>query len=838
VPLDLPSLLVIAQNVAVLLVLSFLHDLLLGHLPATSRRYQVGTGVLFGLTAIGIMLVASEPVHGIRIDGRTAIIAAASVFGGLPSGTLAAIIASLGRLAFGGIGAPIGVVSIALAAVIGSVFNWLGGQLVTRIARSFWPLVIGSALGITNFVLAFAIPGRPLEGHVDGVAPLIASFVLGYPLLAYLLGRERARAMAEAALGDERRRFRAIFDQNREFLAILDPAGNVIELNSTIRATLGSDLHAVGKPFWSIGLPLGSADREQLSRVVLAAATGVRAGCTLTLAQAHEPATLDFAVSPVLDQTGRVSLLSVEATDTSQRTRVEAQLKSSEALYTALFDSTADGLFVVSRESGMFRFREVNPAFETASGIRRAQLLGRRPLETLPAPAGTEMESMLQRCMLGSGAVAFDTGFDRQGERRYWAVSLAALPGDALSSATVIGSARDVTEARAQQDALMQAQKMEAVGQMTGGIAHDFNNLLTVIAGNLDLIEMRLTRGGQKPEEGVTRTIASAQRAAERAESLTQQLLAFSRKQPLQPIPVDLNVLIDEAQDLLARSVGETVVIVKVKQPNLPICTADPHQLEVALLNLALNARDAMPEGGALTIATAYRSLKPAEAKRLDLSPGEYVMLTVSDTGTGMPSEVAAHAFDPFFTTKEAGRGSGLGLSMVYGFVKQSRGHVALASTVGRGTSVTLYLPCQLTRRAAAEAPLPPPPLVLEPGSGGETVLVVEDDLEVLKFASSVLEELGYRVLSAENGATALDRLDAEHVDALFTDVVMAGGMSGIELARIAKERQPDLKVLFATGYAAEFAQQDSTVEPLRVLHKPYKRLPLAREIRQLLTGS
>jgi PAS domain S-box-containing protein len=836
VPLDLPSLLAIAQNVAVLLVLSFLHDLLLGHLPAASRRYQFGTGVLFGAIAIVIMLVASEPVPGIRVDGRNAIIMAASAFGGLPSGALAAIIASLGRLGFGGIGAPIGVVGIALAAVSGSVFNWLGAQLVTRLARTFWPLVMGMVLGVTNFALAFAIPGQPLGGHVEGIAPLIASYVLGYPLLAYLLGRERARAVAEAALGDERRRFRAIFDQNREFLAILDPAGNVIEVNATLRTTLGSDADAAGRPFWTIGLALASADREQLSRVVLAAATGVRAGCTLTLAQANEPATLDFVVSPVLDQTGRVSLLSVEATDTSQRIRVEAQLKSSEALYSALFDNTADGLFVVSRESGLFRFREVNPAFETASGIRRMQLIGRRPVETLPAPAGTEIESMLQRCMLGSGAVAFDTGFDRQGERRYWAVSLAALPGDALNSATVIGSARDVTEARLQQDALMQAQKMEAVGQMTGGIAHDFNNLLTVIAGNLDLIEMRLTRGGKKPEEGVTRTLASAQRAAERAESLTQQLLAFSRKQPLQPIAVDLNVLIDEAQDLLARSVGEAVVIVKVKQPNLPICTADPHQLEVALLNLALNARDAMPDGGALTIATAYRSLKPAEAKRLDLSPGDYVTLTVSDTGCGMPPEVAAHAFDPFFTTKDAGRGSGLGLSMVYGFVKQSRGHVALASAVGRGTSVTLYLPCQLYRRAI-EAP-PPPPMVLEPGSGGETVLVVEDDLEVLKFASSVLEELGYRVLSADNGASALERLESEHVDALFTDVVMAGGMSGFELARLALERQPDLKVLFATGYAAEFAHQDSTVEPLRVLHKPYKRLPLAREIRQLLTGS
>jgi PAS domain S-box-containing protein len=835
VPIDLPTLLIIVQNVTVLLVLSLLHDLFLGRLPVTDRAYRIGSGVLFGLIAILIMTVAAQPVPGVRIDGRNAIIMAASAFGGLPAGALAAIIASFGRLAMGGVGAPIGVVTIALSAVLGSGLNWLGAPLTTRFARAAWPVIMGAALGLMTITLGLAIPGQPVASAA-ALAPLFLTYTLGYPLLAYLLGRELARTAAEAALYDERQRFRAIFDQNREFLAILDPQGNVIELNATMRAALGPAAAAAGRPFWSVGLALAAGDREQLSRTVLAAAAGIGAGCTLTLTDTEDPATLDFAVSPVLDQTGRIILLSVEATDTSQRIRVEARLRSSEALYGALFDNAADGLFVVSRSGGGFHFDEVNPAFETASGLRRNQLVRRRPADILPPPMGAEFETMLQRCLLGSGAVAFDTGFERQGDRHYWAVSLSALPGDALASATIVGSARDVTEARMQQDALMQAQKMEAVGQMTGGIAHDFNNLLTVIIGNLDLVEMRLARGGVKVEDSVARTIASAQQAAERAERLTQQLLAFSRKQPLEPSAVDLNTLIDDVHDLLTRSVGETVAIVKVKQPNLPLCSADPHQLELALLNLALNARDAMPEGGGLTIATARRSLLPTEARRLDLSPGDYVTLAVSDTGCGMPPEVAAHAFDPFFTTKEAGRGSGLGLSMVYGFVKQSHGHVAINSAPGRGTTVTLFLPCQPDRRADV-APSPGSTEIV-PSSGGETILVVEDDPDVLKFASAVLEELGYRVLSARNGATALDRLGQERVDALFTDVVMAGGMSGFELARIAKERQPGLKVLFATGYAAEFAQQDSSAEPLHVLHKPYKRLLLAQEIRKLLTGN
>ena len=263
-----------------------------------SRRYQIGTGALFGVIAITIMTVAIQPVPlGIRIDGSNAIVMAASVFGGLPAGALAAIIASLGRLALGGTGAPIGVVSIALAAVLGAGLSWVGTRLVTRIGRATWPLTMGLALGLTSAALGLAIPGQPLAGHASALWPLFATYVLGYPLLAYLLGRERARVVAEMALLDERRRFRAIFDQNREFLAILDPDGKVIELNATMRAALGPAAAIPGKPFWSIGLALASADREQLSRTVLAAAAGIRAGwSTLTRAEAEEPVTLDFAV--------------------------------------------------------------------------------------------------------------------------------------------------------------------------------------------------------------------------------------------------------------------------------------------------------------------------------------------------------------------------------------------------------------------------------------------------------------------------------------------------------------------------------------------------------------
>ncbi|MGZ5748204.1 MAG: ATP-binding protein [Caldimonas sp.] len=345
---------------------------------------------------------------------------------------------------------------------------------------------------------------------------------------------------------------------------------------------------------------------------------------------------------------------------------------------------------------------------------------------------------------------------------------------------------------REREDQLRQAQKMEVVGQLTGGVAHDFNNLLSVIVGNLDLLAMDLADPRQRP------ILQRAIDAVERGGTLTRQLLAFSRKQMLQPRSIDVAELLDDVGALLRRTLGESVVVAAVADDGLWPCRADRHQLETALLNLALNARDAMAKGGRLAIVASNFVLDAAYARRhAEVTPGDYVAIAVSDDGTGMTAEIAARAFEPFFTTKEVGKGSGLGLSMVYGFCKQSGGHVRLASEPGAGTTVTLYLPRADSPPRRAE-PAPPP----VPRGRGQRILVVEDNAPLREVAVTALRNLGYTTFAAETADDALAVLaDRPEIALLFTDVMLAGGRSGFELAAEAQARRPRLKVLYASGH-------------------------------------
>jgi signal transduction histidine kinase len=371
---------------------------------------------------------------------------------------------------------------------------------------------------------------------------------------------------------------------------------------------------------------------------------------------------------------------------------------------------------------------------------------------------------------------------------------------------------------------LRQAQKMEAVGQLTGGIAHDFNNLLAVIVGSLEMLQRRLHRG----EANVSRYVTSALEGAHRAATLTQRLLAFSRQQALDPKPVDPNELVSGMADLLRRTLGETIVVEVRLAEGLWRTFVDPNELEHAILNLAVNARDAMPEGGRLVIATKNTMLQAGTAG--ELAPGDYVRISVTDSGTGMPADVAAKAFDPFFTTKREGQGTGLGLSQVYGFVTQSGGHVRIHSEPGRGTSIVIDLP-RYAGPAVAEAPIEEP---AEVGAGhGETVLVVEDDDRVRRFSVDALRDLGYATLEASNAAGALALIDAHpEIAVLFTDVVMPQ-THGRALAEAALRRRPDLKVLFTTGYARDVLRDETG---LALLPKPFTVEQLAAKMREVIS--
>ncbi|WP_164549811.1 PAS domain-containing protein [Altericroceibacterium xinjiangense] len=394
--------------------------------------------------------------------------------------------------------------------------------------------------------------------------------------------------------------------------------------------------------------------------------------------------------------------------------------------------------------------------------------------------------------------------------------------------------AEEVAERAKAEEALRQAQKMEAVGQLTGGIAHDFNNLLTVVTGNIDMAARAIEATGQ-PDARASRALGNALKGAERAAALTQRLLAFSRRQPLSPKALDADRLVADMSDLLNRALGETVRLEIVSSPSLWRIEADPNQLEAAILNLAVNARDAMPRGGTLTVETANARLDEAyAAEHAEVAPGQYVVIAVTDTGVGMSRETAARVFEPFFTTKEVGRGTGLGLSQVYGFTKQSGGHVKIYSEEGRGTSVKLYLPRLLSEVQAED----------EAADGGvershnqETILVVEDDDDVRAYTAECLRELGYEVIEAHDGPSALRLLDRgeQEVDLLFTDVVMPG-MTGRELADQAREKRPDLKVLYTSGYTRNAIVHGGRLdEGVEMISKPFTYATLSEKVADIL---
>jgi PAS domain S-box-containing protein len=384
---------------------------------------------------------------------------------------------------------------------------------------------------------------------------------------------------------------------------------------------------------------------------------------------------------------------------------------------------------------------------------------------------------------------------------------------------------------RDKEQALRQSQKMEAVGQLTGGIAHDFNNLLQVIVGNLESLQRHLPKESGRLRRSATQAMNGALRAA----ALTQRLLAFARRQPLDPKPVDVNVLVKNASELMYRSLGEVISIETVLSAGLWRVEVDANELEAALLNLAVNARDAMPEGGKLTIETSNTHIDEAySANHVEVIPGQYVVICVSDTGSGMTEETVAQAFEPFFTTKPVGKGTGLGLSQVYGFIKQSSGHVKIYSEVGEGTTVKLYLPRFLADPNVADAAEPALPAE---GSSEETILVLEDDDDVRTFSVEVLREMGYRVLEAHDGPSALRLLERQpRVDLLFSDVVLPGGLTGKQVSEQARALRPDLKILFTTGYARNAIIHHGRLDRgVHLITKPFTLNELAAKVRDVL---
>ncbi|MCR5874536.1 PAS domain S-box protein [Phenylobacterium sp. J426] len=496
--------------------------------------------------------------------------------------------------------------------------------------------------------------------------------------------------------------------------------------------------------------------------------------------------------------------------------RVEARTQERDRLWNASRD-----LFGVVGRDGVYR--SVNPAWRRLLGYDEADVVG-RSFQDFVQPDDL---AAAQRQWVGGGAGAALEDFDarmraKDGAWRW--VNWTVIPqGEAFYA---VG--RDVTERKQLEQQLRQSQKMEAVGQLTGGIAHDFNNMLTGVLGGLDMIQRRLSEG-RIADAG--RFITGAITSAERAAALTHRLLAFSRQQTLDPQSVDANALVGSMEDLLRRTLGERIDLAVELDPGLWRTAVDANQLESALLNLAINARDAMADGGKLTIETA--NVRLAEGAADGLEAGEYVQLSVSDTGSGMSPEVMARVFDPFFTTKPLGQGTGLGLSMVFGFARQSGGDVTIYSEVERGTTVRLYLPRHLGEdvqdlaRPVAAAP---------PTGSGEAVLVVEDDPSVRPVVVELLRELGYEAIEVSSSEDALQVLRSpRRIDLMVSDVGLPG-LNGRQLAERAREARPDLPVLFMTGYAAGAARRSEFLGPgMEMISKPFAMDALAQKIREMI---
>jgi PAS domain S-box-containing protein len=657
------------------------------------------------------------------------------------------------------------------------------------------------------------------------------------------------RVLADRRAVAEQSRQRQLLSQMPGFVGVTTGPEHIYEYVNEAYIKIAGRGNLVGRSVRAMFPELaGQGYYELLDKVYSTGETIVTRGMELRLQGSDETQFIDFVYQPIRNEEGDVTGIFVGGYEVTEVYRATQALRASEVRLRELNSDLERKIIERTQARGRTwqlspdllgalnakgYFETSNPAWKTVLGWSEEEIASMPIFEMLHPDDVERTRVGFELTQRGQPAIRFPNRYRCKDGTYRW-ISWVGIPEDGM----VYCSGRDITEEKAAevdlaktQDALRQSQKMEAVGQLTGGLAHDFNNLLAGISGSLELLERRLADGRLG---GIERYIVSAQSSARRAAALTQRLLAFSRRQTLDPKPTNVNRLISSMEDLIRRTVGPSIQLEVVGAGGLWMTRVDRSQLESALLNLCINARDAMPKGGRITIETANKWLDERAATNLELPTGRYVSLCVTDIGTGMTPDVISHAFDPFFTTKPLGQGTGLGLSMIHGFVRQSGGQVRIYSELGKGTTMCLYFPrfIGLADEVDQNDMVP-----VTDSADGETILVIDDEPTIRMLMVEVLEEAGYVVIAAGDGAAGLKILQTDtRIDLLITDVGLPGGLNGRQVADAARIARPKLKVLFITGFAETAAVAHDLLDGgMHLIAKPFAMTAFANKVAEII---
>jgi PAS domain S-box-containing protein len=770
-------------------------------------------------------------VIGAILGSVTAVVAAMTVFAWL----VTAQHDMLPTLLSGGHYTPImiGVVSTILFLCLAAlVVLWVRKPhsvidvwLMVVLCAWLFDIALSAMLNVARFDLGF------YAGRIYGLSA--ASFVLAVLLIdnvalqaqmAGMLRLVRREADSEKNLRAERERlFSAVVESSNDAIITKSLDGTITAWNRAAERLFGfASAEAVGQ---RIDIIVPPDRRAEVHNILDRIGRGERVEQYETVRVHKDGRNVDvsLAISPIRSASGEIVGASKTARDITESKRTQRALDQEIEERRRIFETSHD-LILVTDTAG--NFVQVSPSAKAILGYDPQEMIGHSAVEFIHPADLEHTRNEMRAARRGQSKRNFETRYIGK-DGSVVALNWTGTWSEPVRRHFFIG--RDLTEKQAADSQIRQVQKMDAIGQLTGGIAHDFNNILTVITGTIGILEEAVA---ERPDlVAVARLIDEA---AERGASLTKHLLAFARKQPLQPVEVDINRLILEAAKLLHPTLGEHIQITPILAEDAWTALVDPNQLTTAILNLALNARDAMPNGGKLALESRNVYLDDGYAgTHSEVTVGHYVMIAVSDSGTGIPAALLEKVFDPFFTTKEVGKGTGLGLSMVFGFVKQSGGHIKIYSEEGHGTSVKMYLPratglSQTTTEAQIAASVE---------GGNEVILVVEDDALVRKYVMTQIASLGYSTLEAANAAEALKVIDtAPTIDLLFTDVIMPGNMNGRQLVDEALNRRPSLKTLFTSGYTENAIVHHGRLDSgVLLLAKPYRKSELARMIRMAL---